>query len=225
MVKSRGINNFHVLEYQKAIQYIKPFLNSKNKVLLSNAYITAISLDPNELDFLINYKKPISLISEMKVMDILYQKNFPMPTNSKKFLNAENPSIIKLGLKLMAFYNQEIKINKIKKLLSSPDETIRYEVIITIRELFITEAEKLLIAKFSTESLSNQLEIIKTLGVIGTKKTELFFEKLLFNDTDSELKLAIVSSLNILNPTYFITKNNFDEEIEKMIKHVKNIYI
>jgi hypothetical protein len=224
-VKSLGIYQLQTLEYTKGQSYVRPYLNHKNKILVSNAYFGLISLASDNLEFLGDYPNSISLKSEIKIMDILHSKKPPMPTNLKEWINSENPSVVKLGVKFMVFYNYLKETQHILNLLKSEDKTIRHEVIVAVNDLLIIGAEQVLIDQFDKEEKANKIEILKSLSAIGTKETEKFISDLLINSIDKDVKLEAVYTLNKINANYFENAFEGNSEITKMVKHVKDPYI
>jgi len=223
--KSVGIYHFQALEYTKGEPYVRPYLNHKNRVLSANAYMALISLTSDKLDFLADYKNPISLTTEIKIMDILHSKKAPMPLNLKEWIHSTNPSIVNLGIKFMVYFNYTNEAEAVLKLLESDNHLIRYQVILAAKELFIEGAEESLVARFDLEDKTNKLEILRTLGSIGTVTTENFISKLLTKPIETDIKLAVVQSLEQINPDYFKDIVIENDEIIKMVKHVKDPYI
>lgn len=224
-VKSLGIYQLQTLEYSKGQSYVRPYLKHKNKILVSNAYFGLISLASDNLDFLNDYPDSISLKNEIKIMDILHSKKPPIPNNLKEWIVSKNPSVVKLGIKFMVFYNCFNETQLILDLLQSDDETIRHEVIVAVNDLIIIGAEQVLIDQFDNEQKANRIEILKSLCTIGTAKTEQFVHDLLINSIDKDVKLQAVYTLNQLNPAYFENAFEGNSEITKMVKHVKDPYI
>lgn len=224
-IKSQAIYHFQSLEYSKGEPYVKPYLNDKNKMLSSNAYIGFISLTKNNLDFLCDYPNPISFTSQIKVMDILHSKKPVMPRNLKDWIQAKNPSIVKLGIKFMVFYNATDEADNIIKLLQSEDESIRFEVIASAKDLFISGAEQILITQFGSEQKKNKIEILKTLAVIGSEFSLNFITELLSQNGDLDIQLEAVYTAVKINPDYFDNSFKNNSKVTKMIKHVKDPYI
>lgn len=224
-MKSLGIYQLQTLEYTKGQSYVRPYLNHKNKILVSNAYFGLISLAPDNLDFLNDYPDSISLKNEIKIMDILHSKKPPIPNNLKEWVVSKNPSVVKLGIKFMVFYNCFSETQLILNLLQSDDETIRHEVIVAVNDLIIIGAEQVLIDQFDKEQKANKIEILKSLSAIGSEATEKFISELLINSIDKDVKLEAVYTLNQINPAYFEDAFEGDSEISKMVKHVKDPYI
>lgn len=224
-IKSLGIFHFQALEYTKGEQYVVPYLKHNNKILSTNAYIASIALTSNKLDFLIDYPKTLTLTSEIKIMDILHSRKPPMPTNLKDWIHSPNPSIVKLGVKFMVYYNFTITKEDVIRLLESDNEPIRHEVIVAARNLYIEDAEEILINQFQIEEKKNKVEILTSLGAMGTEVAEEFLSKLLIETSDIDIKLATVYSLNAINENYFEHSFTDNQEVMSMAKHVKDPYI
>jgi len=224
-VKSVGIFHFQALQYVKGEKNVRPYLKHKNKILSTNAYIALIALTSDKLDFLIDYPETLSLTSEIKIMDILHSRKPPMPTNLKDWIHSPNPSVVKLGVKFMVYYNFIIASEDVIRLLHSDSEIIRSEVILATRNLYIEDAEEILINQFQLEDKKNRIEILTSLGAIGTEVAEEFLSKLLIETTDIDLKLATVYSLNSINAHYFESSFTDNQEVMRMARHVKDPYI
>lgn len=222
-LKCLGLYQLESLDYKKGKGYITPLLNHKNRDIKSRAFLALISLRPNKLESLIDFSHEITIAEEINIMDILHQKKTKMPANLKDWIVSENASIVKLGIKLMMFYNYTNENENIVKLLSHEDKSVRHEVIMAINFLFIIEAEDELIAHFDQENTQNKLEIFNTLSEIGTAASERFISQLLENKTDENIKLDAVYCLYKINKEYFSTHFVDNHDVQKMVKHVKAI--
>lgn len=224
-IKCIGIYHFQALEYIKAEHLIRPYLNSKNKILSANAFIALVSLSSERLDFLVDYENEITLTSEIKTMNILHSKKPPMPQNLNDWIKAPNLAIVRLGLKFMVHYNYLGADKEILLLLNTNNKELRHEVFVTASELFIEGAEEALIVQFEKEQKKNRIAILNTLGEIGTEISNAFLIKLIHSRTENEIKMTAIKGLNKLNPE-FLNSNFYDsDKIQRMIKHVKDPYL
>ncbi|WP_281321775.1 HEAT repeat domain-containing protein [Flavobacterium aestivum] len=224
-IKCIGMYHLESLEYEKGKMYIIPFLNHKNKNVQSSAFLSLISLDPDKLETLLDFSHQITIAEEIKIMDILHQKKTKIPTNLSQWIHSDNASIIKLGLKLMMFYNFTNDNEAIVELLRHEDELVRLEAISAINFLYIHEAEPILIEQFHQEDTQNKLEIFNTLAVIGTTDSENFIAGLLKDKTIENNKLDAVYCLHKINSEYFNVHFQDDYDVQKMVKHVKTPYL
>ena len=81
----------------------------------------------------------ISHLYTIKMMDLLHEKKFPIPKNIDKWIETNNNSITKLGLKIMAFYNYRNKVSEIIALLQNEDDSLIKEAVIAIRKSKLPE--------------------------------------------------------------------------------------
>jgi hypothetical protein len=224
-LKCLGMYQLESLEYKKGISYITPLLNHKNRSVKSSAFLSLISLEPDQLETLINFSHQITIAEEINIMDILHQKKTKMPTNLSQWVVSDNDTIIKLGIKLMMFYNYTNENETIIQLLKHPNKSVRFDAISAVKFLFIYEAESVLIEQFQNEDTQNKLEIFNTLSGIGMTDSENFIAQLLQNKTDENIKLDAVYCLNKINTHYFEDHFLDNEDVQKMVKHVKTPYL
>ncbi|WP_163399168.1 HEAT repeat domain-containing protein [Flavobacterium fluviatile] len=222
-LKCLGLFQLETLDYKKGKHYITPLLTHKNRDIKSRAFLALISLSPNKLESLIDFSHEITIAEEINIMDILHHKKTKMPANLKDWIVSENATIVKLGIKLMIFYNYTNENKKITELLKHNDKAVRHEVILAINSLFIIEAETELIQHFSHEDTENKLEIFNTLSKIGTAESENFIAQLLETKTDEGIKLDAVYCLYKINRNYFDSHFLDNEDVQKMVEHVKAI--
>lgn len=228
--KSLGIYHYQVLDYKIKKGQLKSFLHHKNKYLRSNALIATIALSDEKFGVLDNYTEKISRADELKILDIIYQKKSKLPENIVKWIYHENNSIVILALKLLIRYKEPLTIAQINHLLQNTDVLVRKEVLLAIRELELHEANETLIQHYPTESNKrNRISCLKTLGIIGNKKTLQFATEILTSENDLEIKFEIVNCINKIDKTYFdrFTAENETENntIKKIVLHVTNPYL
>ncbi|WP_394757851.1 HEAT repeat domain-containing protein [Flavobacterium sp.] len=228
--KSLGFYHYQSLDYKIKKSQIKPYLNSKNKYLKSNALIALIALSDEKFDILNNYTKKIPSADEMKILDLIYQKKSVIPETINNWLDSSNSSIVVLAIKVIVRYREPLSTSKISYLLLHPDKIVRKETILAIRELLIVDANDILITHYKKEpDFRNKISILKTLGVIGDTKAKDFAIKLLSEEKNIDLKFHIVSCINKIDTTYFNYFNSQDEiendMIGKMVLHVNNPYL
>ncbi|MEO8235903.1 MAG: HEAT repeat domain-containing protein [Flavobacterium sp.] len=228
--KSLGFYHYQSLDYKIKKRHIKPYLSSKNRYLKSNALIALIALSDEKFDILNNYHKKIPNADELKILDLIYQKESVIPESINTWLENSNSSIIILAIKLIVRYREPLTLSKITYLLLHPDKNVRKEIILAIRELVVFDANDILIAHFKKESdIRNKISILKTLGAIGGERTKDFATQILFEEKNIDIKFEIINCINRIDKSYF---NNFkieDEDennlINKIILHVNNPYL
>jgi hypothetical protein len=228
--KSLGFYHYTSLDYKIKKGYIKPYLNSKNRYLKSNALISLISLSDDKFNVLNNFKEKISTADEIKIIDIIYNKKSTIPVTIKSWLNNSNNSIVILAIKLIIRYRESFTNSQIKYLLFNVNVDIRREIILAVRELLIVDANDLLIDHYGVETdIKNKVSILKTLGIIGDHETKKFIISLLDKEADLDVKFEIVNAVNKIDKTFFnhfeLRDESENEVLNKIILHVKNPYL
>lgn len=224
---SLGIYHLQVLDYKLKKVYFKPFLETKNPYLKSNVLIASISLSDEQFSFLNDYKEKISAADELKILDIMYQKDICVPEKINNWLLNSNNSVVILALKIMVRCKQPLTLPQIERLLSSPDKSVRKEAMVTIRDLKITAANDILMRSYVMETdKRNKLSILKTIAVLGTETNKVFCTDLLLDEKDLDLKFEIARSIDTIDKTYFknfkISDKKESDIIERIVLHLNN---
>jgi hypothetical protein len=224
--KCTGIYHFQALNFVKGRKFVTPYISSKNKILRSNAFIADLYLSTEPLDFLVDYAYPLSSVNEYKVIDVLYIKKEQIPSNIDHWLEAKNESIINLGLKIMMLYNYTDAKEKIISLLNNKNVSIRQNAILSIKELFLIDAEEILHWRFDKEENELKIEILKSLAVIGSKSTTSFIKRNIFrNDLIQDVKMELLRCLKSIDEACFEIRFSDDMVIDRMKSHLNSSYL
>jgi hypothetical protein len=228
--KSLGFYHYRALDYKIKKGSIKPFLNSKNRYLKSNALVSIISLSDEKFDILNQYSDKISAADEIKILDLIYEKKSTIPLTIFDWLQNKNSSIVVLAIKLIIRYRETLTLKQIKYLLESEDILVRKSTIQAIRELYIVQANDLLISHYTKElNHQNKISILKTLSVIGNEKTATFATKLLKSETRLDLKFQLVKCIQKIDFDFLndFKTNDYEEKdlVNRMILHTKDPYL
>jgi hypothetical protein len=229
--KLLGIYHYQILEYKIKTGYIRPYVNNhKNKYLNSNALIAMIILSDEKFELIANYKRKISKVDELKILDIIYKKNTLIPANINDWLYSENSSIVILAIKLMVRKREALTLEQISFLLNNDSLEVRKEVLLAISLLYIIEAEELLRDYYSTtENKKTIVFCLKTFAVIGDVSTKDFLCGFLKEESQIDLKFQLVKTINKIDRLYFDShKSNSKAEkdiIDRILLHVNNPYL
>lgn len=228
--KSLGFFHYQSLDYKIKKGVIKPYLNSKNKYLKSNALIALIALSDEKFEILNDYSEKISSADELKILDLIYQKKVAIPETIDNWLLNKNSSVIILAIKLIIRYRENITLDRLGYLLTFPDKHVRKETIKAIRELVIFEANDTLMNHYDKElDPRNKISILKTFEVIGNEKTKEFIMQLLLEEKNNEIKFHLIKCINKIDKYFFdnLKLNDSYEQkvIHQIISHVNNPYL
>lgn len=223
--KAKGVYHFQVFNFQEGVELIRPFLYHSNEKLRSDAFVAFLSLTNENLDFLAKYEKRINMIDELKIVDLIKAKHFSLPSNIDRWLESNNPSIVRIGLKMMAFNNYTKANQQIIGLLNNPERSIRFEAVNAVKLLMISNAEDVLIDMYAREQKLNKMAILDALSEIGTQDTIDFLTDFLKRNhiADPDEKIKLVFCLNKLDSELFQTNFADDSEMNLIRKHVANM--
>lgn len=221
--KYEGIHHFQSLCYKPGISLLKKYLFHPNKIIRSNANIAYLALTKGDWQAVDKLPIKISIITTIKVMDVLHTENIPLPAEIDLWIQSKNPTILKLAIMAMVFYNYRNKSSEIIKLLHHEDKALKIDVITAIQDLFLEEAEEELLLMFYNEPVEVQLEILEALAAIGSEKTIDFLKTEIPKQEIKDLKLKMVCSLDNLDPEILNILGQQDSDTQKMINHNRKL--
>ncbi|OHT45501.1 HEAT repeat domain-containing protein [Flavobacterium tructae] len=223
--KCDGIYHFQALGYKPGITQIQKYLFHPNKVIRSNANIAYLILTKGDWQAVNKIPVKVSISTTIKIMDVLHSQNIPIPPDIELWIESDNPTILKLAVMTMVFYNYRNRSGDIIKLLKHENKNLRTDVIIAIRDLYLYEAEEDLLLQFKQESIELQLEILDALAIIGSEKTISFLNHQIPNEEIKDLKLKMVATLNDLDSVRIDVLGRQDSDTQKMINHIRELQL
>jgi hypothetical protein len=223
--KCEGFYQFQNIDYKPAKKLVKPYLKHPDRIIRSNAYACYLSLVKGKLEKIANIPTKISLLNMIKLMELLHVKKIDLPKNIDDWLYSENNSVIRLGIKMMVFFNYANQEDRIIELLQSEDVILRYEAILATRELYFKNAEADLISIYLRDNEKNKEEILKSLKEIGGGKSVAFLEQLILYENNKTLKMFAVDALNSIDRQKAEKLSLADDDTLKMLHHINDIYI
>ena len=223
--KCEGIYHFQSMNYKPGISMFKKYLFHPDKILRSNANIAYLSLSKGDWQAVDSLPLKVSLLTTIKVMDVLHTQKIPMPEKVDVWITSGKKTVLKLAIMLMVFYNYRKKSAEIIALLKHEHIPLKKDVIIAIKDLYLEEAEDDLLLIFNTESIEIQLEILESLKVIGNEKTIEFLKKEIPIQESKDVKLKMVSSLDRLDNEALDKIGLLDIDTQKMINHIRKVPI
>lgn len=135
-----------------------------------------------------------------------------------------------MAIKVIVRYREGLTTAQLSSLLINEDSKVRKETVLAIRNLYIIDANELIIAYYPNEKIrENKIVALRTLGFIGDDGTTSYISSLLSEEKDLELKFEMVSCINSIDPTYFVNNRKSDQIenniINSMLLHATNPYL
>jgi hypothetical protein len=228
--KSEGFSFYQILEYKEKSYLIRPYLHSPNPKLRANALLAMISLSDENFDMLDEYCYSISRADELKILDIIYQKGYSLPTNIHRWLRSSNDSIVMIAIKMLVRYNTRPTYSEMEHLFTHRNPTVQKEIINAVRKLKIVEANDLLMECYKNETrIRIKIAIVKALQNTANTTNLNYALKILQLETDTDLKFEWVNCLckmdrNFMN--YIRVEDDQEKRLlQQMILHHTNPYI
>lgn len=227
--KSLGFYHYQSLDYKIKKSNIKPYLESPNRYLKSNALIALIALSDEKFDILHNYPNKIAKADELKILDLIYHKQSTTPETVKDWLQCTNSSVVVLAIKLMVRYREQLSLPTISYLLLHEDKEVRKETIIAIRDLVIFDAHSEIMHSYAKESDTRiRISMLKTLAIIGNERVKKFAIQHLETEKDIDVQFELVNCIHKIDPNYFQFIQKEKEEaslFQQMISHLNCPYL
>lgn len=196
--KCLGFYHYQTMHHSKGIAKILPYLKSKNHLIQSNASVAYVSLTTIASGNTIYQSKKNIKRNKEKIENLFYIQKYPYKTNIDFWLTAKKTSILLLGLKIAAHESDGNDTNAIIQLLSYKSNTVKNEVLTTIKKLHLQEAETKILALMPQYTPQLQEQSLLTLKVIGTTKTIEYIQNRMSFFDNIELKNTAIDCLEAL---------------------------
>lgn len=228
--KSEAFEHFAILDLKDKSKDILPYLKvkSRNKHLRSNALIALISLAENNFDLLNEIDFEITKADEIKILNIIYEKDTNIPLHIENWLQSQNNSTVSIAIKLAVRFKYEFTTIQLVKLLHHQNFQIRRETLKAIDELNPANSCMLLTSIYERESyFKNKLLILKTFQKSKSNLVKKFLQQLFLEEQNVDLKFEIVNALQLFDKNFINTITNIDhkerEIIQQMLLHNEGI--
>ncbi len=170
--KAKGLKELQEMTPGPALSHlVDPLLNDKNPDLRIEAQAAYIRINKdNPFGFLLDATEELLEWHQI----LLYELITNTPDLAKPVLNAHlkssNPSVVSFSIKLVIYYQLLDAVPVLISLLDHSIPSIREEVVVSLGNLYVEEAESRLIEKFSKEDSKVQSKILTAIGEIASGK-------------------------------------------------------
>jgi hypothetical protein len=223
--RAKAFREIAQMSISEGYPIIENHLNSKNSMLRIEARLAWIKLNPsNPFSYLDNPDVQLTLWGELNALDVIQQYKIIPPLFTRWFEN-QNPEVVIFAVKMTGFFKQLEAVNDLIRLLSSENEIIRKEVIISLGKLEMSDAIPYLNGIYPNETISNKIEIIIALSRISDEESIGLFKEALF-ENDFTLRLTAAKKIVLLGTMgYELLQSvlvSADETLTKIIIHAKD---
>lgn len=179
-VKAKAVRELAQMGISEAEPAIAELLNHPNTVLALEVQIALLKLNrEHPFSFLNDTEVEITDWQQVSMLAMIsHSPHFKIPDFSQ-WLGSKNDSVVLFVIKMINYYNQLEAADKMIALLSHPSDKIRAELIRTLGDMEVNEAENRLIEMYPEESEETKIDILVALGKIGTERAVGFLQQAL----------------------------------------------
>ncbi|WP_439883338.1 HEAT repeat domain-containing protein [Pontibacter sp. MBLB2868] len=215
---AKGIGELAEMDMHEYSELIRSFVNHPHPVLRSVAQVALLKLKKDGLFTLLDVmQEPLLDWQQVQLARATQQAHMLAIPDFKKWLGNHEETIVIFCLRMIAYYGQHNALDQILSLLQNPSSIIREEAVVTLRHLEAFDAVPVLIGMYPHETIEIQLEILKTLPVIGGHETIPFYRDLL-QTGDRRLQLAAAKAI-------FMSSRDGQEKLKSMKNNHEQILL
>lgn len=176
---STGIRELTQMEVTDAHSFLTRFVNDKRTTIRKQAELAIVTLDPNSIGyFLDTTRNKISEWQQLKLIEILANKEDFIPPSFKAWLVSKNKYVVLFSLRLIKFYNQNDANASIVELVKHRDNQIKQEAIDCIKTFHLTSALPTLKKVFWNCAIDIKIAILDAISNLGTSNDIPFLESI-----------------------------------------------
>ncbi|NHF59850.1 hypothetical protein FK220_010900 [Flavobacteriaceae bacterium TP-CH-4] len=198
---SQGIRELTQMEVVDSYGFITKFINDKRATIRKQAEIAVVTLRHEGINyFLDTTKHRISEWQQLKLMEVIANKDDFLPPSFKVWLTSKNKYVVLFALRLIKHYDQNDANNSIIELVKHKNSRIKREAIDCIKTFHITSALETLKTVFWKCSADIKVIILDTIGELGSSE-ELDFLNLIENkETHFSVRSKALAAINTISP-------------------------
>ena len=191
-IKARGIYELYMMEQQDMQHAISQHTNHRNAYVRMEAQTAVLAFAGFEgLAFLDTLTRPLNDWQQLKLLEQLTPLNPGNLDHLSTWLNAGNPDVVLLALKLTALYQQLQVQEDVVVLLKDHREKLREQAIKALVRVGDENTPSILIQRYAVETPANRKVILKSLEQMAVDNGVPFLLGLLENgDPDDQLQAA-----------------------------------
>jgi len=204
-LRSRGIYELYMMQQRESLSDILDYTNSNNEYVRMEAQTAIIGFDGFKgLIFLNDLHYPLYEWQQIKLLEQLDAFNSEEMPHLPSWLRSANSYVVQFALKLTEVYQQFRVHGEVVQCLGSDNQKIRNQAIKTLGSIAHEDTVFILRQQYFTETIANQLEILRQTGINGTEEDIEFLKGRLYEEDDS-LKLEAGRAIVAITPGHIAT--------------------
>ncbi|MFD2606861.1 hypothetical protein ACFSSG_15250 [Euzebyella marina] len=210
-VISKGISHLTQMQVESAYTFITKFINDRRSTVRKQAEIAAVTLKPEGINYFLDTTRyKISEWQQLKLLDVLRNREDFEPPRFKYWLTSTNRYVVFFALRLIKFYNQNDANAALIELVKHKNNQIKMEAIGCIKEFFVLDAKPMLKQVFPKCSVDVKIAILGALGELGDESDIAFLNKTAQSEGNFAVKSKALSAINMIAPDTVMPTEGLD---------------
>lgn len=177
-VIAKGISQLTQMQVEEAYSFIVKFINDRRSTVRKQAEIATVTLKPEGINhFLDTTRYKISEWQQLKLLDVLRNREDFEPPRFKYWLTSSNKHVVLFALRLIKHYNQNDANTALIELVKHKNNHIKVEAIGCIKEFYVTNAVSTLQQVFPKNNVDVKIAILGAIGELGEESAIEFLNK------------------------------------------------
>ena len=207
-----GIVELSQMKVNNAYSFICKYVKDPRSIIRKQAEVAIITLN-NEgiVYFLDNTKYKISEWQQLKLLDVLRNKNDFDAPSFKSWLTSNNNHVVLFALRLIKHYNQNDARASVIELVKHKNNQIREAAILCIKDFNFVEALETLKLVFWNCSVSVKISILDAIAQLGSESDLEFLNLIETKEANFLVRSKALSCINSIAPESIIPFKGIQE--------------
>ena len=201
------------MEVAESYGFITKFINDKRSTIRKQAEIATVTLRHEGINYFLDTTKyRISEWQQLKLLDVIRNKEDFQPPRFKAWLTSSNKYVVLFALRLIKYYNQNDASASLIELVKHKNNQIKEEAIGCIKEFNVTESIDTLKMVFWNCSIDIKIAILDAIAEIGTDTDIEFLNLIDKKELNFAVKSKALSSINAISPESIMPSKGIQDE-------------
>ena len=210
-VISKGILELTLMEVEEAYTFIVKFINSRRATIRKQAEIAAVALKHEGINYFLDTTKyKISEWQQLKLLDVLRNKEDFNPPRFRAWLTSTNKHVVLFALRLIKFYNQNDANTSLIELVKHNDQQIRRQAVECLKEFYVIEALPTLKGVFWKCKVDTKIAILGAIAELGGEPEIEFLEIVSEREGNFSVKSKAIGAINAIAPESVMPTENIE---------------
>lgn len=210
-VIAKGIEQLTEMQVESAYGFIAKFINDRRPTVRKQAEIGIVSLRPEGIVYFLDTTRyKISEWQQLKLLDVLRNREYFEPPRFKLWLTSTNRHVVLFALRLIKYYNQNDANASLIELLKHKNGPIKLEAVGCIKEFYVVEALPVLKKVFYQSGVDTKIAILGAIGELGTGRDIDFLKTVAQREGNFSVKSKALAAINTIAPETVMPTEGID---------------